>query len=56
MSHSRKESPWSEKNHIVFVHLMEEQVKKNNRTTNTFNRVGWNEIKKEMVAQTGYKI
>ncbi|KAI9109028.1 hypothetical protein K1719_019983 [Acacia pycnantha] len=44
---------WSDKNTIIFVTLMVEEVKKGNRTTSTFNKKAWQSMKEDFYKQTG---
>ncbi|KAI9127068.1 hypothetical protein K1719_001627 [Acacia pycnantha] len=44
---------WSDKNTIIFVTLMVEEVTKGNRTTSTFNKKAWQRMKEDFYKQTG---
>ncbi|KAI9109848.1 hypothetical protein K1719_018889 [Acacia pycnantha] len=44
---------WSDKNTIIFVTLMGEEVKKGNRTTCTFSKKAWKSMKEDFYKQTG---
>ncbi|KAI9107713.1 hypothetical protein K1719_021376 [Acacia pycnantha] len=44
---------WYDKNTIIFVNLMVEEVKIGNRTTSTFSKKAWQRMKEEFYKQTG---
>ena len=47
-------APWPEKNLSIFIGLMEEEVKKNNRPTTTFTKIFWAYMKEQMKKETGF--
>ncbi|XP_030445382.1 uncharacterized protein LOC115668009 [Syzygium oleosum] len=46
---------WTEPLTNMFVSLLVEEVKKGNRTSSTYNKVGWNNIRTEFIKQSGYQ-
>ncbi|KAK3418081.1 hypothetical protein EUGRSUZ_H04051 [Eucalyptus grandis] len=46
---------WTEPLTNLFVSLLVEEVQKGNRTTSTFNKAGWNNIRAEFTKQSGYQ-
>lgn len=46
---------WTKPLTNLFVRLLVEEVQKGNRTTSTFNKVGWNNIRAEFNKQSGYQ-
>ncbi|XP_010263418.1 PREDICTED: L10-interacting MYB domain-containing protein-like [Nelumbo nucifera] len=44
---------WTTRDEKVFIELMAAQAKKGTRTTTTFSKVGWAEIRKEFMNRTG---
>lgn len=46
---------WTEPLTNLFVSLLVEEVQKGNRTTSTFNKAGWNNIRAEITKQSGYQ-